>query len=119
MSFSGRGTVHAIQPLQHGSFLIAGKIRRSKKGGAKKNDDSLAYLDDFLGKAKGVDGWVVKLDKNHKVVWKETFGGKRSVYVNAISPHPKGFVLAGGTGSGPENFRGWVLSIDASGKTIK
>jgi hypothetical protein len=71
------------------------------------------------------DYWVVKIDDHGNKVWDKTFGGFMvDWFINAISTHDGGFLLAGWSRSDSsadksENSKGgsdfWVVKIDADG----
>ena len=76
-----------------------------------------------ITESKGVgrwDAWVIKLDKQGKIVWDKTYGGSESDYgVSLIQTTDGGYAVAGITeskGAGGENL--WVIKLDEQGKIV-
>ncbi|MBU1076507.1 MAG: hypothetical protein KKH98_04400 [Spirochaetes bacterium] len=70
--------------------------------------------------AGGVDGWVIKLDKNGKALWEKTLGGQQTDALYHVSlTKDNGFILSGYSDSYASIWRdGWVIKLDQNGKRI-
>jgi hypothetical protein len=62
------------------------------------------------------DGWILRLDKDGKVLWDKTVGGAEEDALFAVLALPDGGVLA--TGAYGADGQGWVLRLDAKGALL-
>ncbi|MBD3180881.1 T9SS type A sorting domain-containing protein, partial [Candidatus Poribacteria bacterium] len=66
------------------------------------------------------DPWILKLDKNGKVLWQKSYGGGYDDYAYSIQQTSDGgYVIAGNTysfGAGSRNF--WVLKLNSIGNIV-
>lgn len=66
------------------------------------------------------DVWIIKLDKNGKMLWEKKYGGKKFDWANCIiSTNDGGYLVAGYTeskGEGGEDI--WLLKLDEAGEII-
>lgn len=62
------------------------------------------------------DGWLLRLDKDGKVVWQKTVGGPEEDALFSVAAMPDGGAIA--TGAYGADGQGWLLRIDAKGETV-
>ena len=104
---------HSIQQTTDGGYIVAGYT--------KSNDGDVSGTHWIL-----TDFWVVKLDKNGKIIWQRTLGG--SDYDRAFSVQQTldgGYIVVGYAGSNDGDVSGnhgskdfWVVKLDMNGKII-
>ncbi|WP_137905775.1 T9SS type A sorting domain-containing protein [Chryseobacterium sp. 2VB] len=84
-TLGGRGLdeVEKMIPTRDGGALL-GVYSRSNIGGSKKTEN--------FGEG---DYWIVKLDKNGKVEWEKSFGGKGDDHLRTLALTSTGFVIGG------------------------
>lgn len=119
---SGQDEVTCMVRTRDGGFVV---------GGTSSSDKSGDKTEDGFG---GLDYWVMKLDKNGKIVWQKTFGGQYNDELRSIAATDDGgFLLGGSSNSSPLNnatagaFGGtkignclgehdyWIIKIDIDG----
>ena len=119
---SGQDEVTCMVRTRDGGFVV---------GGTSSSDKSGEKTEDGFG---GLDYWVMKLDKNGKIVWQKTFGGQYNDELRSIAATDDGgFLLGGSSNSSPLNnatagaFGGtktsnclgehdyWIIKIDIDG----
>lgn len=110
---NGQDEITCVITTMDGGFVI---------GGASSSNTSGEKTDDSFG---GIDYWILKLDREGKIVWQKTFGGQYSDELRSISmTNDKGFLL-GGSSNSPEggNKTGkclgerdyWIIKLDDKG----
>jgi hypothetical protein len=62
------------------------------------------------------DGWILRTDKDGRLLWQKTYGGAAEDALFAIAALPDGGAIA--TGAFGADGQGWVLRIDADGRTV-
>ncbi len=64
------------------------------------------------------DGWIVKLDKDGKALWKENFGGTEADIFTDIKAYKNGsYLVVGSTRSNSQGWEDvWVMKLNAQGK---
>ena len=83
---NGNDAAFCIQPLADGSLIVAGESG-STSGQINRNKGQL-------------DFWVIKIDKDGKLIWQKSFGGAFNESVQAMAINQRGeIMLAGSTDS--------------------
>jgi len=102
--------------------------RHDFDGGDPKGTSGLTSIDETLDggfiaagsttvKSAGqYDGWLLRLDKDGKVVWSRTVGGAEEDALFSVTALPDGGAIA--TGAYGADGQGWVLRVDAKGETV-
>ncbi len=107
-----------------GSSTETGKcVQETPDGGFIFIGDAFSNNGDVGGTAGSFDFWVVKLDADGNIVWKELYGGSNADNPEWIEPTPDGgYIIAGVTSSSDGDvtnnqgiFDCWLLKIDATG----
>jgi hypothetical protein len=118
----GQEKVSKVLVLKDGSYLIAGSSSSYK-------DESLSAEDQLTAKSENafgnLDYWLVKLNKEGKIVWQKTFGGTYRDELQSVIQTNDGTLLAGGYSNSPISGNKtaeafglgdfWVIALDADG----
>lgn len=76
-----------LVPTEDGGWLVSGGSATNTPANPSKG---------------GLDGWLIKLDKNFNQVWEKRWGGNRDEHIQVISPTQDGYhLLAGDSFSDP------------------
>lgn len=105
-----------------------GDIQAEKYYGGKAEDSAFAAVvlkDGFAlagftnSKGNGAgDMWLVRLDRDGKLLWDKTYGGDKYDAANVLlAVKGGGFLMAGHSASGAKPSP-WVVRVDESGKTL-
>ena len=86
----------AIDELPDGGFIAAGSTTVKSAG--------------------QYDGWLLRLDKDGKLVWQKTVGGAEEDALFSVAALPDGGAIA--TGAHGADGQGWVLRVDGKGETV-
>lgn len=84
-------------------------------------DGGLAVSGSISSKGSGnFDGWLIRLDRNGRLLWDRTYGGPDEDTIFAISAMADGgFAMAGSTVShGEGGGDGWLLRVDDEGAEL-
>lgn len=110
---SGQDELSVVVRTKDGGFVI---------GGSSSSDKSAEKSVDGFG---GLDYWVLKLDRDGKIVWQQTFGGNFNDELRSIALTEDGGFLLGGssnstdTGTKTQNSFGqsdyWIIKLDRDG----
>ncbi len=92
----GTSGLTAIDELPDGGFIAAGSTTVKSAG--------------------QYDGWLLRLDKDGKLVWQKTVGGAEEDALFSVAALPDGGAIA--TGAHGADGQGWVLRIDGKGETV-
>ncbi|MDD2986992.1 T9SS type A sorting domain-containing protein [Flavobacterium sp.] len=113
---SGQDELTCAMRTRDGGFIIGG------------TSDSEESADKTTPNYGGTDYWVLKLDKNGKIEWQQSFGGNYSDELRSITQTKDGGFLLGGSSNSLDNGtksqknRGqsdfWVIRIDEDGKEL-
>jgi hypothetical protein len=88
---SGQDEVSCMVRTRDGGFVI---------GGTSSSDKSGEKTDDGFG---GLDYWVMKLDKDGKIVWQKTLGGQYNDELRSIAIAEDGGFILGGSSNSPSS----------------
>ncbi|TDP58621.1 T9SS type A sorting domain-containing protein [Flavobacterium dankookense] len=110
---SGQDDLTAVVRTKDGGFVIGGSSSSEKSG------------DKSVGNFGGLDYWVLKLDKDGKIVWQQTFGGDYNDELRSIAITQDGGYLLGGSsnssdvGTKTQKSYGasdyWIIKLDKDG----
>src|SRR5262249_44681925 len=89
----GASGVTSIDQLPDGGFIVAGST--TVKGAGQ------------------YDGWILRLDKDGRLLWDKTLGGPEEDALFGIVALPDGGAVA--TGAYGADGQGWVVRLDAKG----
>ena len=92
----GTSGLTSIDEMPDGGFIVAGST--AVKGAGQ------------------YDGWILRLDKDGKVLWEKTYGGPEEEALFAVVALPDGGAVA--TGAYGADGQGWVLRLDAKGAVV-
>jgi hypothetical protein len=107
---SGDEGVKALAPAPDGGLYVGGNTSSNNSGD--------------VGASKGnTDFWVLQLDKNLSIVWKNNFGGTNNEDLNALAVGPNNSLVAAGStksnnsgdvgaATGSEDM--WIIKINAT-----
>lgn len=98
-----------------GGYVFAGSAN-SNDGDVSGNHGGVVYH----------DAWVVKLDKEGKIVWEKPLGGSQDEQANCIIPATDGgYIMAGATESNDGDVNGnhgegdvWVIRLNEEGNIV-
>ncbi|MGX9986863.1 T9SS type A sorting domain-containing protein, partial [Soonwooa purpurea] len=99
------------------------KTKTNKEDATSENFD-ISFYAKQSEHFEGGDYWLVKLDKDGKVEWEKTFGGKDDDHIKALSLIDSGYIIAGESSSSTSgNKRAslkegtdlWMVALDAQG----
>jgi hypothetical protein len=93
---TGTSGLTSIDEMPDGGFIVAGSTTVKSAG--------------------QYDGWLLRLDKDGKVVWDRTIGGAEEDALFSVAALPDGGAIA--TGAHGADGQGWVLRVDAKGATV-
>jgi len=110
---SGQDELSVVVRTKDGGFVI---------GGSSSSDKSGEKIVDGYG---GLDYWILKLDRDGKIVWQQTFGGNYNDELRSIALTEDGGFLLGGssnstdTGTKTQKSLGqsdyWIIKLDKDG----
>lgn len=110
---SGQDEVSCIVRTRDGGFVIGGSSSSDKSG--EKTDDNFG----------GLDYWVMKLDKDGKIVWQKTLGGQYNDELRSIAIAEDGGFVLGGSSNSPDGGTKtqknigqadyWIVKLDKDG----
>lgn len=113
---SGQDELTCALRTRDGGFIIGG------------TSDSEESADKTTPNYGGTDYWVLKLDRDGKIEWQQSFGGNYSDELRSITQTKDGGFLLGGSSNSLDNGtksqknRGqsdfWVIRIDEEGKEL-
>ena len=115
-AFGGNGdeSAKALAAAPDGGLYVGGNSSSSSNGD--------------VGASKGnTDFWVLQLDKNLSIVWKNNFGGINNEDLNAVAVGPNNTLIAAGStksnnsgdvGAGKASEDMWIITINASTGTL-
>lgn len=113
---SGQDELASIVQSRDGGFVLAGSTNSERS--ADKTTSSYG----------GMDYWVVKVDKEGKLVWQNSFGGIYNEELRSlVATTDGGFLLGGSTNSpegGTKSDKGfglsdyWIVKLDDAGKEV-
>ncbi len=92
----GTSGLTSIDELPDGGFVVAGSTAVKSAG--------------------QYDGWLLRLDKDGKVLWEKTFGGAEEDALFSVAALPDGGAIA--TGAHGADGQGWLLRLDARGGVV-
>ncbi len=112
---SGQDDLTAVVRTRDGGFVIGGS---SASEPSKTGDKTVSHYG-------GLDYWVLKLDKDGKIVWQQSFGGKYNDELRSIIATQDGGFLLGGSSNSPESGNKtqkhlgesdyWIIKLDKDG----
>lgn len=110
---SGQDDLTAVVRTRDGGFVVGG----SSASGVSGEKTTPHY--------GGLDYWIMKLDKDGKIVWQQSFGGKYNDELRSITPTEDGGFLLGGSSNSPESGNKtqkhlgesdyWIIKLDKDG----
>ncbi|WP_396154640.1 T9SS type A sorting domain-containing protein [Flavobacterium macrobrachii] len=110
---SGQDDLTAVVRTRDGGFVV---------GGSSASNVSGEKTTPHYG---GLDYWVLKLDKDGKIVWQHSFGGKYNDELRSIALTEDGGFLLGGSSNSPESGNKtqkhlgesdyWIIKLDKDG----
>lgn len=110
---SGQDDLTAVVRTRDGGFVV---------GGSSASNVSGEKTTPHYG---GLDYWVMKLDKDGKIVWQHSFGGKYNDELRSIALTEDGGFLFGGSSNSPESGNKtqkhlgesdyWIIKLDKDG----
>lgn len=110
---SGQDELNVTVRTKDGGFVIGGSSSSNKSGEKSTNGFG------------GLDYWVLKLDKEGKIIWQQTFGGNYNDELRSIALTEDGGFLLGGssnstdTGTKTQKNIGqsdyWIIKLDKDG----
>lgn len=110
---SGQDDLTAVVRTRDGGFVV---------GGSSASNVSGEKTTPHYG---GLDYWVMKLDKDGKIVWQQSFGGKYNDELRSIALTEDGGFLLGGSSNSPESGNKtqkhlgesdyWIIKLDKDG----
>lgn len=110
---SGQDDLTAVVRTRDGGFVVGG----SSASGVSGEKTTPHY--------GGLDYWIMKLDKDGKIVWQQSFGGKYNDELRSITPTEDGGFLLGGSSNSPESNTKtqkhlgesdyWIIKLDKDG----
>jgi len=92
----GTSGLTAIDEMPDGGFIAAGSTTVKSAG--------------------QYDGWLLRLDKDGKLLWEKTFGGAEEDALFSVAALPDGGAIAAGAHGA--DGQGWLLRIDAKGALV-
>ena len=92
----GTSGLTSIDEVPDGGFVVAGSTTVKSAG--------------------QYDGWLLRLDKDGKLVWQKTVGGAEEDALFSVAALPDGGAVA--TGAHGADGQGWVLRVDGKGDTV-
>lgn len=111
---SGQEKLNSIIQTKDGGYLVGGSSTSDKSG--DKTEETRGNL----------DYWVVKLDKNGKIEWQKTYGGKQFDMLKSVVQTKEGGYILGGysnsiaSGDKADNNIGvgdyWIIKTDEAGE---
>jgi hypothetical protein len=112
---NGQDDLTAVVRTRDGGFVIGGS---SASEPSKTGDKTVPHYG-------GLDYWVLKLDKDGKIVWQQSFGGKYNDELRSIALTQDGGLLLGGSSNSPESGNKtqkhlgesdyWIIKLDKDG----
>ena len=120
---SGQDDLTAVVRTRDGGFVIGGS------SASQPNQTRGEVLEQTDEKTTphygGLDYWVMKLDKDGKIVWQQSFGGKYNDELRSIALTEDGGFLLGGSSNSPESGNKtqkhlgesdyWIIKLDKDG----
>lgn len=112
---------------------IGGSGGESPGGITQSNDDGYILVGrstsndgDITGNQGGLDGYIIKLDKNGNTLWQKTLGGTNSDWLQTIIPSSDGgFLIGASSKSNDGDFSSilgfqdaWIVKIDSDGNMM-
>jgi hypothetical protein len=92
----GTSGLTAVDEMPDGGFIAAGSTTVKSAG--------------------QYDGWLLRLDKDGRLVWQKTVGGAEEDALFSVAALPDGGAIA--VGAHGADGQGWVLRLDAKGETV-
>ncbi|WP_294300016.1 T9SS type A sorting domain-containing protein [uncultured Chryseobacterium sp.] len=111
----GLDEVEKMIPTKDGGVLL-GSYSRSNAGGTKKTEN--------FGEG---DYWIIKLNKDGKVEWEKSFGGKSDDHLKTLSLASTGYLIGGESRSEQSGSKSvgieegtdlWIVSLNERGEEI-
>lgn len=120
---SGMERLLSIAPSKDGGYILGGT------SSSDKSDKNAEGTEDLYGKTEdsrgNMDYWVVKLDKDGKIIWQKTIGGLYADELKSIQQTTDGGYILGGYSNSPisgdkteANFGMgdyWIVKLDEEG----
>ena len=120
---SGQDDLTAVVRTRDGGFVVGGS------SASQPNQTRGEVLEQTGEKTTphygGLDYWVMKLDKDGKIVWQQSFGGKYNDELRSIALTEDGGFLLGGSSNSPESGNKtqkhlgesdyWIIKLDKDG----
>jgi hypothetical protein len=110
---SGQDDLTTVVRTRDGGFVVGGSSASTISG-----EKTVPHYG-------GLDYWVMKLDKDGKLVWQQSFGGKYNDELRSISITEDGGFLLGGSSNSPESGNKtqkhlgesdyWIIKLDKDG----
>ncbi|MCZ8090993.1 T9SS type A sorting domain-containing protein [Flavobacterium sp.] len=120
---SGQDDLTAVVRTRDGGFVVGGSS-------ASQPNPTIGEVLEQAGEKTtphygGLDYWVMKLDKDGKIVWQQSFGGKYNDELRSIALTEDGGFLLGGSSNSPESGNKtqkhlgesdyWIIKLDKDG----
>lgn len=120
---SGMERLLSIAPTKDGGYILGGTSSSDQSPkNAAGNQDLYGKTEDSRG---NLDYWVVKLDKDGKILWQKTIGGRYADELKSIQQTTDGGYILGGYSNSPisgdkteDNFGMgdyWIVKLDEEG----
>ncbi|UPT69703.1 MAG: T9SS type A sorting domain-containing protein [Flavobacterium sp. JAD_PAG50586_2] len=109
----GQDELNCVVKTKDGGFILGGSSSSDTAG--EKSEDSFG----------GMDYWVIKLDREGKIVWQHTLGGRFNDELRSITTTEDGGFLLGGSSNSPDTGTKteknigqsdyWIVKLDNDG----
>lgn len=122
----GQDDFVTVKPTKDGGYIVGGSSdsKEVAPGGFADNEHP---NDKTAKKQGGMDYWILKLDKDGKIVWQKSYGGTQADLLRCLIPTSDGGFLAGGWSNSHQNGDKsnvnygtggdfWVLKLDKDGE---
>ena len=126
----GQEKLKSIAQTKDGGYILGGSSASPSpsKGGEQDPTEAALYGEKKSENFGNMDYWVVKLDKNGKIVWQKTFGGIYEDELRSIEATNDGGYIVGGYSNSPQSGNKtddnkgtgdyWIFKLDQTGSII-
>lgn len=100
---SGQDEVSCMVRTRDGGFVVGGTSSSDASPNPSEGGELLAKNEKTTDCFGGLDYWVMKLDKDGKIVWQKTLGGQYNDELRSIAIAEDGGFLLGGSSNSPSS----------------